>query len=238
VRLRNLSFDSFLTSAALIALTSVALAVVVQHDTWWQLRTGQYILETGRLPTTDSFSWTARGSYWPNHEWLAEVAFYLTYELAGMRLVAVLCALTIIATWALIYKLTPGSDKTRGYCLLAAIGTQSVMWSIRPALFSLLFVAVTLALLANRKQHWIYPCLFLLWANTHGAVAFGGVVLGAATLASLWTDRRSFWHWALISALSAAATLITPLGLGLWRLVLHSLWDPILAVTEEFMRPA
>lgn len=233
----NFGFDAFVTVVLFVVLTSAAMAVQVQNDTWWQLRTGQYILETGRLPVTDPFSWTMRGGYWPNHEWLAEVSFYLTYQLGGMRLVAVLSGLAIISTWVLVYNLTAGSGKVRAYALLAAIAVQAMVWSIRPSLFSLLFTASTLALLPHRRLHWLYPLLFLLWANTHAGVAFGGVILGMATIASLCLEQAPFRHWMLISGLSAGATLINPLGFGLPQLVLDSMSNPVLAVTEEWLTP-
>ena len=68
-------------------------------------------------------------------------------------------------------------------------------------------------------------------------MAFGIVVLGAATIVSLWTDRQSFWRWTLVSGLSLGATLINPLGFGLWRLLLYSMSDPVRAVIDEWVPP-
>jgi hypothetical protein len=236
-RVEDFGFDAFLTVLFFIVLASVAMAGSVQHDTWWQLRTGQYIVATLRPPVTDPFSWTVRGGYWPNHEWLAEVLFYLVYRAGGIRVVAAFCGLAIIGTWMLIYTLTGGAGKVRVYSLLAGIATQSMIWSVRPALFSLLFLATALALLPHPRRRWLYPFLFLLWANTHAGMAFGIVVLGAATIVSLWADRRSLLRWMLVVGLSLGATLINPLGLGLWRLVVHSMSNPVLAVTEEWVSP-
>src|ERR1017187_4029431 len=42
-------------------------------DTGWHLRTGETILGTGRVPMTDSFSFSRAGQPWFAWEWLADV---------------------------------------------------------------------------------------------------------------------------------------------------------------------
>src|SRR5688572_1674753 len=42
-------------------------------DFWWHLKTGQYIVDNGIIPTTDFFSFTNYGKAWVAHEWLSEV---------------------------------------------------------------------------------------------------------------------------------------------------------------------
>ena len=43
-------------------------------DAGWHIRTGELILETGRLPRTDPFSFTKAGQPWIAWEWAADVA--------------------------------------------------------------------------------------------------------------------------------------------------------------------
>ncbi len=52
-------------------------------DLWGHLKFGQDILREGSLPRTDSYSYTAPGSQWINHEWLMEVLFYTIFLAAG-----------------------------------------------------------------------------------------------------------------------------------------------------------
>src|SRR3990172_9986676 len=59
-----------------VGLVSVGLLHFTDPDYWWHLRTGRLIVETGSLPQADPFSFTAAGSDWLAHEWLAEVVIY------------------------------------------------------------------------------------------------------------------------------------------------------------------
>src|ERR1051326_7496018 len=64
-------------------------------DTWWHLKTGQYILQQHKLPIPDPFAWTTylgKASY-PGeeitryfnltHEWLSQSLLYGSYALGG-----------------------------------------------------------------------------------------------------------------------------------------------------------
>src|SRR6204780_2807689 len=68
---------------------------VADSDTWWHLKTGQYILQTHKLPVPDPFAFTTAGagSAYPaeetvrhfnlTHEWLAQIILYLAYAMGG-----------------------------------------------------------------------------------------------------------------------------------------------------------
>src|SRR5215207_2569602 len=95
----NLTFDRFLMIVALLTVFVIAATMGTQSDTWWLLRTGELILRTGHIPTTDIYSSTVRGGYWPNHEWLAEVLFYVCYALGGLPVLFLACAGLTTAAW-------------------------------------------------------------------------------------------------------------------------------------------
>lgn len=52
-------------------------------DPWWHVKTGLDILSAGSIPSLDTFSYTAQGVAWINHEWLSDVAFAALFRLAG-----------------------------------------------------------------------------------------------------------------------------------------------------------
>ena len=64
-------------AAGLLGIAAGVLACLApaQSDTWWLLRAGQDIVRTRAIPLVDTYSHTAAGLYWPNHEWLTEVLF-------------------------------------------------------------------------------------------------------------------------------------------------------------------
>jgi hypothetical protein len=243
-----LAFDRFVLIAAVLVVFVLAATMGTQSDTWWLLRTGELILHTGQIPTTDIYSSTVRGGYWPNHEWLAEVLLYGCYAIGGLPLLFLACAGLMTGAWYGIIRLSEGPGLVRAAALLLGIASQAPIWSVRPHLFSLALLVLVLALLPARRFHWLYPLVFLLWANLHAGVAFGGVVLGAAFLAALAQDALRYYrnkvktfaesiHWLLVLLASALATLVNPLGVGLWQYVLASFGDQTRAYLSEWQSP-
>ena len=48
-------------------------------DLWGHIQFGKEIWEKGLIPKLDSYSYTANGFPWINHEWLTELTFYLFF---------------------------------------------------------------------------------------------------------------------------------------------------------------
>jgi hypothetical protein len=252
-----LTFDRFLLIAALLVVFVIAATMGTQSDTWWVLRTGELILRTGHIPTADVYSSTVRGGYWPNHEWLAEVLFYICYALGGLPALFVACACLTTAAWYGLARLGEGSGHARALALLVGVAGQAQIWSVRAHLFSLALLVLVLLLLPARRFHWLYPLVFLLWANLHAGVAFGGVVLGIASLVALVHDAARWYairrglphipnariagsegaHWLFVLVASGLATLVNPLGVGLWSYILASFGDQTRSYLSEWQPP-
>jgi hypothetical protein len=196
-----------------------ALISPAQADTFWHLRAGADIWRTGQVPMVDSYSFTAAGLPWRDHEWLWEAVTYPCYRLGGMPLLSVLAAAVILLAALLVYRLTVGAPSTRMLALAVGLTLTSPVWSLRPQIATLLCVAA-LATFVARERLWPIPILFLVWANLHGAVALGGVMLLAATGAAAlrWrrtgapADRRRTVALAVVLAASGLASCATPLG--------------------------
>ena len=92
----------------------------------------------------------------------------------------------------------------------------SIALSVRPHILTLFFTALT-ALLLARKRYLLLPLLFLVWANLHGGVLIGLVLLAAAGLGTLVSERRVVPRLALASLACLLATCATPLGLSSWQ---------------------
>ena len=54
-------------------------------DIWWHLRNAQVLVSTHRFIGTDAYSFTAFGAPWIDHEWIAELPFYVGWTLGGER---------------------------------------------------------------------------------------------------------------------------------------------------------
>ena len=53
-------------------------------DTWWHLRSGQWILERGRAPFLDIFTFSSSDRVWIDLHWGFQVALAMSYSLAGV----------------------------------------------------------------------------------------------------------------------------------------------------------
>lgn len=206
-----------------VGLMVSACLIPAQSDTWWQLRAGEEMWRSGRVMLHDEFTHTVAGQRWPNHEWLTQTIFYAVYVVGGLPLLTLLCASAVTLAWWIVSRLTPGPMLVR----VALVGFGAVMsspaWCLRPQVLTLTMCALVLAMLVRRRHLWWLPPLFLLWANLHGAVALGGVLVFAAWIATAVHDRTALPSLTAIGALCLVATATTPLGLSLWMEVPHSL---------------
>jgi hypothetical protein len=223
---RNLqawNFDLLLVWLGFGLIFILAACMNVSSDTWWLLRSGQETVASGRVVTSDSFSWTIRGAYWPNHEWLTQVLFYGLYALGGEALLIGFCAVLVTLTWFGVYRLCEGPPRLRIPVILLGVVSNASGWSVRPQILTMaLFVAVLL-LLPHARWHWLYIPLFLCWVNLHAGFATGGALLAIAVAVTLVRDRRVGLRLLAIAIISALVTLINPHGIDIWRFTLNSL---------------
>jgi hypothetical protein len=222
----GLSFERMALALLFVAVAFRALLMPAQNDTFWHLRAGADIWRTGHVPRLDSYSFTAAGLPWPDHEWLWQALIYGCHRLGGMPLVSLVAAGFVVGFVALAYRMTMGPRITRFVLMAATLAPASCVWALRPQVVTLLALVLLVWLLA-RERYRMVPFLFLAWANLHGGVLFGGVVLVAALVAATlrWRrhrgpeDRRRLVALAVVSPLASVAICATPLGLGLFRFV-------------------
>jgi hypothetical protein len=218
-----------------LAIALSAFLMPAQNDTWWQLRAGREMWLTRHILLRDTFSHTVYGAFWPNHEWLSQVLFYGAYAAGGMPLVTIVSATAVTSAWLLVWRLTPGSTRASFLLTSLAVVSASTIWGPRPQVLSLVLLALTMWLLCSRRYVWL-PITFLLWANLHGAVVMGVLVLAAALVAAAAEIRQRVPALALAVLGCLLTTLATPLGSAFWTEIPRSLarirqlgiqeWDP------------
>jgi len=241
-----------------VAVWSAFLVVVTftsaDPDLWGHVRFGADILRKGSIQQVDTYSFDSDRP-WVNHEWGAEVLAAWAFGTMGsaglvsLKLLIVGSVLLLVNTTLRKEGVRSGfaRDVTAG---IAIIITLAQAHHVRPQLFSLLSFSVLIAcLLAVRRgaQRWllVLPPLFAAWANLHGGWIVGGGVL------VLWTggllisgERRQALCWMAIGAVSAAATLATPFGLGLWQFLRETVgfsrpditeWQPVYVTGWPFV---
>ena len=189
------------------------------YDTFLHLHAGQHVLATHSIPRVDPFSAVARGREWVNHSWLGAVALYLIHEAGGIPAVALFRVAMMVATALVLVLACRRAGGSMSLCCAAALlacaaGRPSVL--ARPVLFTFLLVAVFLWLpRAVARPAWAVPAMWValtgLWANLHGGVLVGLLIVGAYALSHTLERDRAWRHW-LTLVLCAAATLCNPFG--------------------------
>ena len=210
-----------------LALAVLACMAPAQSDTWWLLRAGHEIVSTLSIPLADTYSWTATGLFWPNHEWLTEVVFYLVHRAAGMPGLALVTAIAIVIAGVVSWRLSEGPFELRFVAFAVALAAVTSVFAIRPQVFTL--AAFSLACLLLRFDRlWLLPLLVVAWVNFHGAAVLGLVAVVAAYLSD-WLpapDGARAPHrmraFSVVVIACALATLASPLGIRLWTFIPES----------------
>lgn len=185
------------------------------HDTWWHLRVGQLVAQTGSVPDTDPFSRLGRErpTPWVAYSWLYEWALYQTYAAFGSA--GILWARTLLgaASTAAVFALMPD----RGWravpaALLAGVVMMPLMKE-RPWHLTVAFTVLTTGVVASvragspaSRSWWLVP-LFAVWANVHVQFVMGWLVLGLACAFPGRAGRRSL---PVLTAACVVATLCNP----------------------------
>ncbi len=228
---RGLAFDEMAVGLLFVAVAVLALFTPAQGDTFWHLRAGADIWRSGQVPRVDLYSHTAYGTPWPDHEWLSQLLMYAAYRAGrGMPGLELGAAVLILAAAVTVYRLMVGPRLTRFVLLTVGLLIAASAWSLRPQILTLFLLALLVWLLVRDRQLFLIPPYFLLWANAHGGVALGGLVLGACAAAAAlrWIrtrapdDRRRARALAVVLPLAGLAVAATPLGFGIYRFVVTS----------------
>lgn len=238
---------------ALVAAFAFLFATARIHDfdTWWHLRTGEWILQNRGVPRVDPFSFTAEGTPWIAHYWLSDVLFASVNRAFGVSGLILLCAAVVAAAFAIVHRLMVrrGVDPFLAALLLGiAVVAARFRFMVRPQVFMFLFAAIFLSILCTdlrrhpRRLLWLLPVM-LLWVNMHASFVLALVFTGGLFVDRLlaWAvERRGdgprpeplpMWIGATLLGLTAL-TLASPYGADLPAWVLRDFTSH--AVTRSF----
>jgi hypothetical protein len=210
------------------ALWAIAFSLksLREPDLWWQIRTGQLILQEGHVPVTDSFSYAQFGQEWINIKWGFEVVAAL---LAGISpelvlLLQTLCSLLML--WVL-YRFLRLMDLSSAplFFVSAALLLFGLEYRStgRPEMMThLMAFSFWYVLMRFRKDgsRWVFVLLPLqiLWTNCHEAYGMGPILVGLFVAGSWWEEKQ-FSHTVKmllgVWVCTVLAILVNPRGLTL-----------------------
>ena len=256
---------SALNALLLLVITNFVLQPLTEPDFGWHLRTGLDLLVSGgQLPALDPYSHTMPDWPWVEHAWLTDLVLgwlYSTGGPAGGLLVIAFFGLVTAAAWIIAARTGQAIWPIRLVTCALSLWVALPFLGARTQVVTLLGVAVVLLLLDRLRQGarwiiWIFPPLFLLWANLHGGFTAGlfllTVVVGlngcVAIVSRAWPDLfRRFDEVHLPSALLRGLTLATgfaglvallnPYGWRLHQEILDSLVNHFMVSTLQEWQP-
>lgn len=205
-------------------------------DLWGHVQFGRDVLDDGAIASTTSYSYTASGYRWINHENLAEIGFAILERAGGATSLLLFKFLLGLSILALIYR----TMQRQGVGLIAQTSVLFLVsfnllyhWTMRPQLATYGCYALMLAILhwcfqgwqgrchfrkspqdlsySSRRLRclWALPVVMFVWANSHG-----GFVAGYAVLFAYLAGRslEAFWirrgeSWGLQRRLIMMATV-------------------------------
>lgn len=238
-----MNLKSSLPKIAVGITFAVALILCVKHigepDVWWQIRTGEYVLEHGEVPKVDVFSYTYEGDPWINVKWFTEVVMASFSKVLGPEFLMLQQAIALIAMCLLMFLTAQRYAQFAGKSLklfhpgallamlLVLIG-MSFRINGRPEMVSHVFTCLYLFLMADYrykpgKRVFIFIPAMMLWANMHEAFGVGVVLLllfnGISWVESFIQkkdahkfERKDLIRLSLTSAVAILATAIHPSG--------------------------
>jgi len=234
---------------AILSLTLIgvflSLVPTLPHDFWWHLKAGQIVAEQG-IPSTNMFAWTLPADApYVYATWLGEWLFYMLYLLGGLpatvlaRNLLGLAGFTLVAIEA---RRRSGSWRLAALAALLAAAmtinnftTRTQNWSWVPFGLYILILGAYTDGQAGLRALLALPPIMAFWVNAHGAFVLGlaliALVAAGETLRRLLGQPRAL-PWARLRLLyvaglaTLAATLLNPLGPGIFSYVAKLLTDP------------
>lgn len=245
----NLTISRLLTLLVFIAIFTMAVRVPADSDTWWHLRTGQYIVQNQTIPTTDPFSHTRAGQLWIDHGWLAQIFWYGLFALGGWAAVALGVAVLVTVAFWLVWRQIEANVFVAAFSLILGAIVASVIWAARPQLISFVLTAWVAYLLHRFKRHdgrllpWL-PLVMLLWANIHGGFAIGLMLMlayGAGEVVNHLTKHSDDpvvpWaglkHLLIVFLISLGVVVINP---HTWRMWLYPFQTVGIGALRDFIQ--
>jgi hypothetical protein len=252
MRTMRLTLRQFFLILLFLGLFLMTLRPIADPDFWWHLRTGQLIIQTHAIPSTDPFSFTSSGKPWVAQEWLSELLMYGLYRLGSYGLLIFVFSLIITGSFLFAYLRSPQDSMpyVAGFTLLLGAIATAPTWGVRPQMISLFISSLFLYLLDRYRKEGKFlfiiplPLITLAWVNLHAGYFLGLVIIALHVIGDLIEllkadlqktkipDAPTLRHIMILCAIlggSILATLINPNGL-------HILLYPFQTLTSQAMQ--
>ena len=218
-RVRRIAEEEYILIVLLAGFGLIFLLIfppaLVVNDSWLNLMAGREVVENG-LPSRDEITVYGLGATWTDQQWLAQIFMYGVYSLGGFALLSVAtCDVrrrrrSRIAA-AAARQLGAG-PRAIWLLFLPVLIAAPWAWSIRAQMLALPLYTGLLWLLASEARRptrriWLAFPLLVVWANVHGSVALGALLVMLLGAYELVAEPRSD-----LAAQPRARSLLAPLA--------------------------
>ena len=240
------------TFVYLITATLFRSSFLIDPDTFLHISVGKWILQNGRFPVADQFSYTAFGKAWFATDWISELIFAVLYGASRWLGVTEIVAVTgALISGVLCYYLATKLRLSVAFGLtIIVVALISPHFLARPVIFSylLLLVWTLLILELEDRNEWgewraflLIP-LMALWANVHGSFTFGLAVFYLFLSNAVWdlykrNDLQRLTRAVILIACVTIAAVVTPYGPFPILKTVKLMSDPVLATIDEWRAP-
>jgi hypothetical protein len=227
----RLSARTLLIGGVLIVVLALFIAPEQDPDFWWHLRIGQWMVDNGRLPSMDVFTFTVPTHVWTDHEYLTEILMWRIFSIFGLpTLIALFGLLTWAGFWLMYLQVRRQPFVFVGLGLAIGAIAGAPIWGPRAQMITFALSCLELywihGYLSGRSRALnFFPLVMVLWANLHGGWVIGfvwlGIALGSELFMWAWDQdnpahRMHVRRLAVIAVASGVAVAATPHFLSLY----------------------
>ena len=217
------------------------------EDTYAHAAVGRWIWQHQNVPHETLWLWGAVPMEWIAHSWLSQLTFFSWMALGGEYLILTLTILLAFIPFLLFWRLWDKTAPVTGlaaFYFMLAIWCTSVRFQARPELFSALFSGLLLLFFIrlphslNWRNAVAIVAMFVLWANFHGAVALGLLLLWLSVLCEVIQQRapRTSWTLVFLALACTVAVNLNPYGLTYWQ-ALRPVGGAMFEMIDEWKSP-
>lgn len=214
-----------------------------ETDLFFNLRLGEIVLSTGRVPTENLLSFTHPEATDVNLAWLFQILLALVHRAGGISGTVLLKTAFVLGTWTVLFRVA----LHRGaHPVAAALALALAAWAAEPRFVErphlVTFLGLALVLLAleraeagRRRLLWGMVPAGLVWANANSCYFLAPVLL-LLYAAGAFRDGlgRQARQTALVALAMLPLTVATPSGLGVLSYVANHVRMPYLRPLQEY----
>lgn len=227
-----------------IAWFAASIDVIEPYDFWWNVKSGQIMMQMGHFLSTDVLVWSPVREPYYNPQWGSQLLFFWVFDKSPYLLLTLRAAIITGSVGMLLWLCTWRSKSLRAGALATMVAYFAAWtnYGMRPQLFAFLPFVSFLFLLERKDAYPRYlPLLvpiMLFWVNVHGSFFLGVAVLGIYAFGTLlekignqkgrkWLrSRAAFWQAGWIGA-AVLTTLLNPYLAGIYNYFFVATNDPI-----------